>query len=159
MQMVIRLLVVVSCLIAPLPAQAQNYGSPQPAGADGMPSVIPAGKYVLTNVATGRTVYVMVTAAGDVYVKDPPAVQPTVPPQQPQSKYGVVPGLLQRQPAPYGMGDPAAGMPAQYGSQPYGQQAGYAQQPYYPQQPAYQQGQPGASPVFGLPQAPAGFGP
>ena len=164
----LQLLALFLMLVIQLPSQAQQ-NSPAQNNDSGSPgeSIIPAGKYWLTNVDTGRSTLLIVSSTGDVFVQEAPAVQPSVPPQQPQSKYGVMPGLLNRQGAPfqqYGAG----GNSGVYAQQPYvnqqqpqppayqpaGQQA-YGQQPYG-QLPQAPYGQP-PSPVFGLPPGQAGY--
>jgi hypothetical protein len=151
-------------------ACAQNAypGGGAPTGTAG----IPAGKYVLTNVESGRSSYLIISAGGDVYVQAGPSVQPTVAPQQPLSKYGVMSGLLNRSAGPqqgWG-GNPPYGAPVGAGyaqqtpnNQAYSQPSGYQPQgvPAYPQQSGYgptPYGQPpGTSPVFGLPPDKQGY--
>ncbi len=163
-------LAVFVCQAAALAQNAYPSGG-TPAGVSG----IPAGKYVLTNVESGRSSYLIISASGDLYVQAGPSVQPSVAPQQPQSKYGVVSGLLNRPAAAqqgWGGGAPTAGVQTGAGyapqSVPYNQaysQPSFSQpgmQPY-PQQSGYapaQYGQPpGTSPVFGLPPGQRGYSP
>lgn len=72
--------------------QAQ-FGQPQVDPSQPGSTTLAPGQYLLTNLSTGQSVYVIVTPTGQMFTQNPPAMQGTgqqaLPPQLPQQQPGL----------------------------------------------------------------------